>query len=198
MNTFYIGVDLGQRRDFSAIVVVERREQVIRGFDYAQWRRTEEEQPRELIVRFVERIRLGTPYTQVVRRIVEVAQSPLLVGARRLIVDATGLGMPVVDMLRSSRPGCEVAPVMITGGPLERFDGRVWHVPRVDLVTGLQGMLERGELKIAGRMKDAGTLVRELVDAAGGKAHDDLVFALALACWSAGKTSIGERGKRLL
>ena len=46
----------------------------------------------------------------------------------------------------------------------ERFDGRVWHVPKVDLMAGLQGLLERGELRISREMREASTLVRELVD----------------------------------
>ncbi len=191
---FYVGVDLGQRKDFSAIAVVERRE--ARGFEPVYWR-TETAQSNQLVVRYLERMRLGTPYTDVVRRVVEVAEHHLLAGPRRLIVDATGVGMPVVDMLRASRPGCEVAPVLITGGTMERYDRGMWHVPRVDLIAGMQGMLERGELKIA-RMKETGALVRELVGAVGGKGHDDLVFAVALACWWAGKTSVGERGRRLI
>jgi hypothetical protein len=61
--------------------------------------------------------------------------------------------------------------------------------------------LERGELKIAKDLKEAGALMRELGDMrmerrAGGKVrmgadgagqHDDLVIALALAIWKAGK-----------
>ena len=91
----------------------------------------------------------GRLITEVVRRVVEVARNGLLAGARRLVVDATGVGLPVVDMLRAARPGCEIAPVLITGGATQRYDGRMWHVPKVDLLAGLQGMLERGELKIA-------------------------------------------------
>jgi hypothetical protein len=58
-------------------------------------------------------------------------------------------------------------------------------------------VLEKGELKIARRLKETGALVRELMDmqatmggngrvrmgADGYGQHDDLVIALALACW---------------
>ena len=201
---FFVGVDLGQRRDFTAIAVVERCE-AAPGFDHVHWQ-VRDGLPR-LVVRYVERMRLGTPYTDVVRRVVEVARHGSLAAGRRLVVDATGVGMPVVDMLRAARPGCEIVPVTITGGAAEHSDGRMWHVPKLDLLAGVQGRLERGELRISRRMREAGTLVRELVDVrlratAGGRQrlgadgpgeHDDLVIAVALACWSAGKAGVGER-----
>ena len=58
--------------------------------------------------------------------------------------------------------------------------------------------LEKGEMRIAKRMREVGSLVRELLDmqmsmknsgavrigADGYGQHDDLAIALALACWS--------------
>ena len=32
----------------------------------------------------------------------------------------------------------------------------------------------------------------------GGNGHDDLVFAVALACWAAGRGVVGEVGRRLI
>ena len=92
---FYVGLDLGQRQDYSVIAVVERPERILRHFDYVYWlqRATED----DLVVRHLERMRLGTPYTEVVRRVVEVLRYPALAGKWRLVVDATGVGMPVVD-----------------------------------------------------------------------------------------------------
>jgi hypothetical protein len=67
------------------------------------------------------------------------------------------------------------------------------------LLTNLLVLLEAGELKIPRRLGEAGALVRELsavemrrrpgggmrigADRAGE--HDDLVMAVALACWKA-------------
>jgi len=71
----------------------------------------------------------------------------------------------------------------------------------------VQLALEKGEMRIARRMKDVGALVRELMDVritAGGRVgadkhgeHDDLVIALALACWRAKRRENGERAGRL-
>ena len=62
-------------------------------------------------------------------------------------------------------------------------------MPRADLLGGMQVLLEKGDLKIAKGLREAGALVRELVGMRTGQggsesgAHDDLVLAVALACW---------------
>jgi hypothetical protein len=123
-----------------------------------------------------------------------------------VVVDATGVGAPVVDMLRASDLGCELTAVTITGGERQiSGSGRV-SVPKKDLIASLQLALEKNELRIARRMGDVRTLMRELMDirAEGGRIgaerageHDDLVIALALACWRARRPSIGYRPGRI-
>ena len=112
-----------------------------------------------------------------------------------MAVDATGVGAPVVDMLRAAQLGCDLAAVVITGGDRA---GSAGSVPKRDLIAGLQVLLENGQLRI-GRLKEAGRLAQELMDVrismnSGGRVrmgadgcgeHDDLVIALALACWRA-------------
>jgi hypothetical protein len=86
-------------------------------------------------------------------------------------------------------------------------------VPKRDLIAGVQVALDNGDLVIARRLKELGSLVRELVDvrmtsgAGTGKVrigadgcgeHDDLVIALALACWRAKRRENGYGGQRLL
>jgi hypothetical protein len=57
--------------------------------------------------------------------------------------------------------------------------------------------MEKGELRIARRLREAGALVRELPDIRAttkNTGHDDLVIAVALACWRAnrGMSGFGE------
>jgi hypothetical protein len=80
------------------------------------------------------------------------------------------------------------------------------------LMTGLQMLLEQGDLRIAKAMREAGALVRELTDvrsttrksgrvklgADGCGQHDDLVIAVALACWRAKKGMNGMGEGRLV
>ena len=95
--------------------------------------------------------------------------------------------------------------------------GEHWNVPRTDLLSGVQMLLERGELRISKKMRESGTLLRELLSMrsggpgtgcaannAGGEAavgwaqqHDDLVLAVALACWQAMRTKNGMGNLRL-
>jgi hypothetical protein len=184
---YYVGLDLGQKRDHAAIAVVESG-------DYFE-------------VRHLERMPLGTPYPAVVARVREMEQDEKLRGCCALAVDGTGVGAPVVDLLRGAGLGCELAAVTITGGERESLNGNVWSVPKRDLIAGVQLLLEQGELRIARGLREAGSLVRELLDvrmtmAGGGRMrlgaegcgeHDDLVIALALAVWR-GKRKVGTIG----
>jgi hypothetical protein len=195
---FCVGLDLGQRRDYTAIAIVERRYK-----DEDDQRKVQ-----SLALRRIERVPLGTSYPQVVDRVRAIVQHPALRGKCSLTVDATGVGNPVVDMLGAARLGCDINAVTITGG--ERGQQSSNSVvgsdsitrlsdPKRDLIAGLEVLLERGELRIARRLKDVGSLIKELMDmrsstSATGKMrlgaeahgeHDDLVIALALACWRA-------------
>jgi hypothetical protein len=203
---FYAGLDLGQRRDHSAIAVVERME-LMRAFQAPIFH--------SLLVRHVERVPLGTPYPQVVGRVREIVTHGELRGRCALAVDGTGVGAPVVEMLRAAQLGCEISAVTITSGEhahsYHAGGGAAWNVPKQDLLASVQVLLERGELKIARRLRDAGPLLRELLDvrvtprragrvrlgADGCGEHDDLVIALALACWRARRKRSGLGVRRL-
>ncbi len=164
-----------------------------------------------LQLRYAELVALGTPYPQVVERVRYLASHQNLRERCAIAIDSTGVGEPVVDMLRSGRLGCEVSAVCITGGERETRSGNVWNVPKRDLMAGVQVLLAKGELKIARGLKLTGALVRELTDVrltagSGGRLrmgaersgqHDDLVMALALACWRAKRTQIGFGTRRL-
>ena len=181
-STVFIGMDLGKRENHSAIVVVERFEEVpnftdvLRGAGFR----------RRYVVRQVERVMLGTPYTEVVARAKRVVeQVTALKASCVLVVDESGPGVPVVEMMREVGMGCALYPYTITSGQSATRSS----VPRAELVTKLQLMLERGELEIAAGCRHAEELARELVHLQlSGKAageNDDLVMALALACWRA-------------
>ena len=75
-------------------------------------------------------------------------------------------------------------------------------VPRRDLMVNLRGILERKELRIAAGSREGGHLIEELANVrwdsrAHSAVHDDLAFALALACWRATFETAGrvEKGR---
>ena len=76
-------------------------------------------------------------------------------------------------------------------------------VPKRDLISNLELMFERGELRTADQLPNRARLVEELMNmkskptkagnevmGAEGKHHDDLVLAVALAAWAARKAAM--------
>src|ERR1017187_7526937 len=196
MNWNFVGVDFGQARDYTAIAVLERAE--LRGqYDYAVRAYQKEV---ALRLRYLERIPLGTPYTEVVDRVAEVTRNRQLSGRCHLAVDGTGVGRPVVDQLRRGEAEGVPMPGATPGGQAgtETMDQGFYRVPKRDLIIGLQLVLQRGGLQIAAKLPFARKLVEELeavevrISPAGNEqyaawregTHDDLVFAVALAYWS--------------
>ena len=196
--SFVLGVDVGQAKDFTALVLLERRypapdpdpNRIVIAADMS------------LACAFIERPALRTSYPAVVERVAEVLAKPRLRGRCDLVVDYTGVGRPIVDMMRGA--SLPVQPVTITGGHKETFDDEegAWRVPKRDLVSRLLTMVDSGRLKFAPKLELAGTLAKEL-DAFRPKTsahghsnyeswregvHDDLVLALALATWWALKS----------
>ncbi len=171
MTRYAVGLDLGKAQDYTAIAIVERTGHL----------------------RHVERARLGTAYTAIVEHVVALMARPELAGRTDLVVDATGVGAPVVDQIREA--GLDPIPVTITAGKRVRCVNGVWRVPKAALVRGLVAAVESGRLKVANGLSGGDALVRELLDFrreitkrgnavfGGAREHDDLVIAVALACW---------------
>ncbi|HZC05348.1 MAG TPA: hypothetical protein VE338_06880 [Ktedonobacterales bacterium] len=197
-RSHYVGVDLGQAHDPTAICVVDRCAELL-GVDAAT-REPLLEVWYEL--RFLERVALGTPYPDVVARVRSIAER--LTPRPELVVDGTGVGRPVVDLLRGGE--YLLHPVAIVSGGKARASEGWWHVPKRDLVAGLVVLFQRGELRIAASLRDADALANELlnfrvkVSNSGNESygnwrdadHDDLVLAVALACWRAARSLPGQ------
>lgn len=81
-----LGLDLGQAADRSALVIAEQPHL---------------KRPRTYCVRHLERFELGTPYPSVVNRLKEILKRPELKHSL-LAVDMTGVGRPVVDLLKQA------------------------------------------------------------------------------------------------
>ena len=164
--SFFLGLDLGQASDYTALVVLhrvevptgevadqERRQPVTRigadGADVVERRTTTRRDVTrtEYHVRHLHRYDLGTPYPDVVRH-VESWMSGMPRGTAELVVDKTGVGAPVVDMFREG--GIQnLTAVTITGGTSPGGDGQDVTVPKRDLVTTVQRLMHEGVLRAA-------------------------------------------------
>jgi hypothetical protein len=198
MKTEYlIGLDLGQSQDFTALAIVERKESQGDWDAVTYGYKTEV----EVRLRYLERIPLGTSYPAIVERVSQVVNSPALAkGKRYLVVDATGVGRPVVDLLERAELPCKIWAVTITGGATEGMTKGTHRVPKRDLIVAVVVRFQEGKLEIAGGLREGETLTRELAEmrvqfTSGGREkygaksgeHDDLVIAVSLANWGVGK-----------
>ena len=210
------GLDLGQALDYTALVAVNKR--LVRNPDYMVRHDLLEikQDPmvgmtKEYQVPHVERFPLGTTYPQIITMLTDRINALNLQGNYMCVPDATGVGRPVVDMLRKNGIAC--TPVSITGGEKEQFDEQFggWRVPKRVLVSLLQVLLQNGQLKFAANMPHVDLIVNELAhfkvkvteakhdtyEAWREGDHDDLVLALALAVWYAVRfTSTEEEQKQ--
>jgi len=186
---YYVGLDLGQRRDYTALVVLEHSFKTFWG-DQWLYARPGETGTTTRLVRMIERIRLGTPYPEIVEWVQDIVNHVQFQNRAVLTVDATGVGAPVVDLLRRANLKlANLVPITITGGG--RYVPGQNSVPRAELLTNLQIMIQNNEIGISKGCNQTDALRRELnhllLDGRGANAghHDDISIALALAAWSA-------------
>jgi hypothetical protein len=187
MSTITIGVDIGQRRDPTAIAVVEGEDRP-GPTQRPVWHH---------VARHLERLPLGTSYPDVAARVSAVVASVTArAGATPAVyLDATGVGTPVVDVLRQAGIAGRLIPVYFTYGDRRTVnaDGAV-SLGKAWLVSRLQALLQGGWLHLP-QTAEATALHRELLDyeikvdqdanerygAFRVGSHDDLVTALGLA-----------------
>src|SRR5262249_50891034 len=135
---YLIGLDLGQSQDPTALVVVER---------------TGEKPDRAYAVRSIERVPLASRYPAVVAHTAAVARALLAMvpsPSVDLVVDRTGVGRAVGDLLTETGTGCPVTLVTITGADAVARDADGgWRVPKRDLAGVVQVLLQAGRLRIA-------------------------------------------------
>jgi len=179
----FFGLDLGRRQDPSALAILERRHE-------SPGRRHpvtfELESHLRFVLRHVEAFPLGTHYFEIVRRIRNLIQAagPL----KTLVVDASGVGAPIVEAFRAARLGAGLIPITITAAGHPHPDPHGGYlVPRRDLVSNLRILMERGLLKIPPAIHDKQALIKELIHFKDhqGNHHDDLAISLTLAAWQA-------------
>jgi hypothetical protein len=118
---------------------------------------------RRLHLRHLERYPLRTPYTTISDRVADLMCDPRLWSNRkspRLVVDNTGVGRAVTDLLTSK--GLRFTSVTITGGDKVNHEGRAWRVPKRDLVSALEVPFHKGTLKAAESLELWPTLKGEL------------------------------------
>jgi hypothetical protein len=192
---YFVGLDLGQASDPSALCALQRSDMpadhtgtFTRMYD----------------VLGLKRWPLGTAYPVIVREVADLLKERPLKGCQ-LIIDATGVGRPVRDLFREAKLPAELLSVIITPGHAQTFTEGFHHVAKVILISGVQILLQQRFLRFAADLPDIPVLVREFANyrvkvtpaanevfnAREGE-HDDVVLAVALACWAARRPGAGD------
>jgi len=115
-----------------------------------------------------------------------------------LLIDKTGVGASVLDSF--TQAGIGAAAITLHGGSSVARDPQRagYRVPKRDLITVTQVLLQNGQLKVAAGLPEAETLKKELLNfkvkidprtahdsyehwREGD--HDDLVLAVSMAAW---------------
>ena len=202
VSRYFVGLDLGQAQDFTALAVLARPR--LTGRECLADRKP------LYAVPYLKRFPLGTPYPVIVASVVDLLRTPRLHGSM-LVVDQTGVGRAVVDMLTDAMKGkvfAQCRPVTITAGHDVTVGANgQYRVPKKELVGCLQVLLQTRRLQVARSLPEAAILVRELetfrvkITEAANETfgawregqHDDLLLAVALAAW-AGERALPHEG----
>jgi hypothetical protein len=197
VSYFFSGLDLGQMADFSALAVLERSAPD----PPPPGRNGAGRPPWSYAVRLLRRWPLRTPYHAIAADVADLFARPPLTGSV-LAIDATGVGRAVVEVIGAAKPACRRSPVVITAGHRAALEPDGWHVPKKELVSALQVVLQGRRLRVA-KLPERAVLLRELesfrvkITAAANETfeawrerdHDDLVLAVSLAVWLGERTS---------
>jgi hypothetical protein len=202
MATYYAGLDLGHSADYSALAVLQK---------VSTYNPQTGKHSIELHFRHLERFPLKTPYTDIADQVKSLLTgppftAPVLLNGRvakpitELIVDKTGVGVAVTDLLKERRLNYIAVTITGLGQKVNRHSKREYSVPKRDLVSALEVPFHKGTLKVAQGLQGWPKLREEFLNFRRKQNkttahisyehwresdHDDLVLAAALACWKA-------------
>lgn len=174
MKRYIVGGDLGQVKDPTAVVVVERCGKTAATLG--------QRSPKEDTYRVVDirKALLGAPYPDIVRDLRDLAlelkarAGPQVVNGidrgcldvLHVVLDGTGLGRPLGDMVREEFTqhgmAAMVSEIVFTSGLDTSRRGWRYTVPKSDLVCVVDLALQQARLKIAREILLAGELLDEL------------------------------------
>jgi len=204
---FCLSVDLGSEKDYTAISLLERIEKVQDKNIPTLGGRVMIEDPiivtAELHLQHLERVPLKTPYPTIVDKIKFIVNRPEFVDQIALIVDRTGVGLPVTQMMYQQ--GLAPIGINIHGGERITTSKDHYGVPKRDLVTALLTAFQMKRVKMPS--PEVLPIIKDFRDELAGfnmkinkqtghdsyeawmeSIHDDLVLSVAMGVWWMDKT----------
>jgi len=187
--TIILGWDVAQTTDSSVIAVIEYD-----GNPPMYW------------VRRIVKLQKGMPYDAQVR---EVRTLFFEYHNPRLIIDRTGVGLPICDMIVAG--GLQPIQVSLTAGDImnKPEPGKI-NLPKKDMVSSLTRCIQERRIKVTRDCENAALFRTELkafqlkVSASGHNtynaapgSHDDTITAIGLCLWW-GDKGIGHNGPQFV
>lgn len=200
IDPFVVGLQFGRVGAPAALAVVERAPGAL------------EADPVHHELSHLQRWPAGTAYPKIIREVAELLRSPLpVLQANRdalghtlprdlagqttaLVVNATGVGRAALELLDDEEPDLRTVATWVTTGDqaVEGDDG--WRVPQRELVAAVQVLEQQDRLAMAEDLADYPELRQQMdafkvIPGVAGRdrynptAGEDLVVAVALACW---------------
>ena len=189
---FYLGIDLGQQHDHTAIAIIQRTLTNTGRRNHYDYQPIFETQ---FSLAHIEQFPTGTPYTEIVEFLRKLMQREPLIHRTDLIVDASGVGRPIYEQIAARvKYVHRKFDITITGGPNANNN----NIPKRDLIATLQLAMETGQLLIPATLPNRTAFTEELANfksrirqsghtqfEAPAREHDDMVIAVSLAAWRA-------------
>jgi hypothetical protein len=189
---FAVGLAFGQPAQSTAVALVER-------VNPPGWYGSRECDSNQMIlqVRGLRRFAPGTPYAEIGDELRKLLGKTELANAyRKVVVDQTAVGQPIVDMVLAKISAKDPVRTVIRGtDTIVESDG-LYRIPKQHLISLLHVLLETSRLKFAEAMPETPQIVNELINYRNRTTgpslvpdpwreypNDDLIFAVALACW---------------
>ncbi|MEI7827661.1 MAG: hypothetical protein WCI87_07715 [Euryarchaeota archaeon] len=188
---YFCGVDLGKRRDPSTVAVLEQRKAPSGRAHY--------------YVKHLKRFALKMLYTDIATTLKKMDAQLQTHAAKKgkkavitWVLDCGGVGEGVAEMVEKAMPGAQIIKVYLTGGVNPTIDRREVHLPKAQMVSTLVALFDGHFLHLTKRSQEIEAIKEELQnyelrvsdegrDSFGAfktGQFDDLVTALALACWA--------------
>lgn len=195
-----VGLDLGQQNDYTVLSVLMVGKQGI----------FQQKTSSLYSLSYLKRVPLNVPYPKVVNWVSDLTHNHFNKYNYRCVVDYTGVGRPIVDMLRERN--VHVIAVNTTGGTFTSWKSSTEvSVPKRDIVTALKVTLESYRLIFVDNLPTSNDIVKEFINFTEKKTefanlqyeakygyHDDIVMSIGLAVWYGEHKSVKKRKMKII
>ncbi|MBI3208599.1 MAG: hypothetical protein HYZ37_06830 [Candidatus Solibacter usitatus] len=179
----FLGLDLGQRSDYSALSILEFHPHPSPQRHPATYEFLTNP---KLHILSLTRFPLGTPYPKIAQAVRDHIQPQ-----STLVVDATGPGLPFLDFLTTTPLPANLIRILITSSGTPHYTNGHHYVSRRALLLNLAVLAQNRRLSISPTLTHTKTLLDELSairhDGSSTAPHDDFAIATSLAAWQAAK-----------